>query len=54
MNLSVHFISKRLCEVTVDEIGSGILNDSEAKELAIHLIQVASELLEVESKKGGE
>jgi hypothetical protein len=51
MNLNVHFINKRLAELSVDEIKSGVLNATEAKELAIHLIQVASELLELEQHK---
>lgn len=50
MNLNIHFISKRLCEVSADEIKSGTLNAKEAKELAIHLIQIASELLELEQE----
>ena len=47
MNFNVHFISKRLVELSVDETKSGTLNAKEAKELAIVLIQVASELLEL-------
>ena len=51
MNLNVHFINNRFAEVSVDEIKTGVLNAKEAKELAIHLIQVAAELLELENKE---
>lgn len=47
MELSTHNISSRLIEVLVDEIKSGTLNAIEARELAIHLIEVANELLHV-------
>ena len=47
MELSTHNISSRLIEVSVDEIKSGTLNAKEARELAIHLIEVANELLHV-------
>ena len=50
MNFNVHFVSKRLAELSVDEVKSGTLNAKEAKELAIHLIQVASELLELSNE----
>ena len=48
MELSTHNISKRLIEVSVDEINSGTLNAKEARELAIHLIEIANELLRVD------
>lgn len=48
MKLSTHNISKRLIEVSVDEIDTGILNAKEARELAIHLIEIANELLHVD------
>lgn len=51
MNLSTHNISNRLIEVSVDEIKSGTLDAKEARELAIHLIEVANELLHVEEVK---
>lgn len=51
MKLSTHNISKRLIEVSVDEVNSGTLNAKEARELAIHLIEVANELLHVEEVK---
>ena len=47
MKLSTHNISNRLIEVSVDEVNSGTLNAKEARELAIHLIEVANELLHV-------
>ena len=51
MKFKVNNINKRLIEVTIDEVSSGVLDNEEAKELALHLIYVASELLELESKK---
>ncbi len=51
MNLSTHNISNRLIEVSADEIKSGTLDAKEARELAIHLIEVANELLQVEEAK---
>lgn len=51
MELSTHNISSRLIEVSADEIKSGALNAKEARELAIHLIEVANELLHLEEAK---
>ena len=48
MQLEIHNISRRFVEVSVDEINTGTLDAREVKELALHLIQIASELLEVE------
>ena len=48
MNLRVDWISKGLCEVTVDAITTGMLDAGEAKELARELLTVADELLSVE------
>ena len=48
MVFKLNHISKRLVEVTVDEIDTGILNKKEALELAKELIYLASDLLEVE------
>ncbi len=47
MNFKLNHISKRLVEVTVDEVDTGILNKKEALELAKKLISLANELLEV-------
>jgi hypothetical protein len=47
MNINVNTINRKICEVSVDEINSGLLNASEAKELAIQLLEVAAELLEL-------
>jgi len=47
MNISVNTINRRISEVSVDAIHSGLLNAKEARELAIQLIQVAAELLEL-------
>jgi len=46
----VHFIADTLVEVKTDDINTGVLDSEEAKELAVHLIHVASELLEVKQK----
>jgi len=48
MNIEINHISKRVVEVEIDEINSGLLNKEEAKELALQLINVAAELLQVE------
>jgi len=50
MRFEINNISRRYIELTVDEISTSTLDQQEAKELAIHLITVASELLEVESE----
>jgi len=50
MDFNVHFISSRLAELSVDETKSGVLDADEAKELALILTRVASELLELEKK----
>lgn len=46
MELNIHFVSKKLVEVSVDEITTGVLDAEEAKQLAQHLMYVAAELLE--------
>ena len=51
MRFEINNISKRLIEITIDETNSGVLNKNEAKALAIHLILVASELLDLEQTK---
>ena len=51
MRFEINNISKRLIEITIDETNSGVLNQNEAKALAIHLILVASELLDLEQAK---
>ena len=51
MRIKVNFICNRLCQLTVDEVESGVLDADEAKELARELIDAASELLSIESKK---
>lgn len=48
MTLDVHHVSQRLIEVKTDDIYSGVLDAKEAKELALHLLQVAQELLSLE------
>jgi hypothetical protein len=48
MNFELNHISKRLVEVTVDEVDTGIMNKKESLELAKKLISLANELLEVE------
>ncbi len=48
MNFKLNHISNRLVEVTVDEVDTGILNKTEALELAKALISLANELLEIE------
>jgi hypothetical protein len=50
MRLELHHISKEYCELSIDEIHTGTLNLKEAKELALHLILVATELLEKEDR----
>ena len=50
MKLETHNIGRRYIEVSVDEINTGTLDAKQAKELAINLIQIANELLEVEEK----
>jgi hypothetical protein len=49
MRLDIHHISKKYCELSIDEIHTGTLNLEEAKELALHLIHIATELLEKEA-----
>ena len=51
MNLSVHWVSNRLVEVQTDDSDSGVLNSEEAIQLARNLIEVANELLSVDSDK---
>lgn len=51
MELKIHWISKKYLELSVDEITSGTLDSSEAKKLAQHLLEVASELLDIEDVK---
>ena len=51
MKFEINNIGKRLIEITIDEVNSGVLNQDEAKELAMHLILVASELLDLEPTK---
>jgi hypothetical protein len=50
MRLDIHHISKEYCELSIDEIHTGTLNLEEAKELALHLIYIATELLEKEDR----
>jgi hypothetical protein len=50
MNIKIHWISKKLVELSVDEISTGTLNSVEAKDLASKLLAAASELLEVSDK----
>jgi hypothetical protein len=47
MKLQVNHISKRLIEVTTEDTDSGLLEAVDAKELAIHLMEVATELLKL-------
>ena len=49
MRLDIHHISKEYCELSIDEIHTGTLNVEEAKELALHLMYIAIELLEKEA-----
>jgi hypothetical protein len=49
MRLDLHHISAEYCELSIDEIHTGTLNLEEAKELALHLIYIATELLEKEA-----
>lgn len=51
MELKIHWISKKYLELSVDEITSGTLDSSEAKKLAQHLLEAASELLDIEDVK---
>lgn len=51
MQLDIHWVNHNLVEVEADEVESGLLNQEEAKELAINLISIANELLQVEGKK---
>ena len=50
MNFNLHWITKGLCEVSVDEIKTGTMDAKEAKEMAIKLMALASDLLSVEDK----
>ena len=50
MQLEINHINNRLVEVTADEIESGILNSEDAKKMAVNLIAIANELLQVETK----
>ena len=50
MRLNLHHINEKYCELSVDEIHTGTLNLEESKELALHLIYIAMELLEKEDK----
>ncbi len=49
MRLDIHHIRKEYCELSIDEIHTGTLNVEEAKELALHLMYIAIELLEKEA-----
>jgi hypothetical protein len=51
MRFEIINIGKTLIEISIDKIQSGTLNQKEAKELALHLLDVARELLEVEEQK---
>jgi hypothetical protein len=51
MKFKINNIGKTLIGISIDEIQSGTLNQEEAKELALHLLDVVRELLEVEEKK---
>lgn len=46
--LEVKWVSKRIVEVLANDDGSGLLNKSEALELAKNLIAVAAELLSID------
>jgi hypothetical protein len=49
MRLNSHHISDKYCELSIDEIHTGTLDLEEAKELALHLLYIATELLEKEA-----
>lgn len=51
MNFNLHWISNEYVEVSVDEINTGTLDAKEAKDLAVELIALASELLLVADSK---
>jgi hypothetical protein len=47
MKLTIEWISTNLVEIEANDVNSGVLNAKEAKELALNLIEIASELLQV-------
>ena len=51
MNFSIHWISKKYCELSVDAINTGALDAGEAKQLALELTNIIQELLSLEDKK---
>ena len=50
MNFNLHWVSNKYVEVQVDSNASGTLDADEALELAKDLINLASELLQVDKE----